>query len=276
MKYVAHNHGHGRRRRRRSRQRQRISVFPGPRVRLERCRRGRRRPLRRVRHAEVDDRRRRSRTRRPCPEEQRRPRRATACRSSRTTARPAASRGTGSRSCWARTDPCLASPGRRASVVLDTRTLAPRRAIVLDGSWSFDARLTHRRDALLHRAPARRRQAALPRPHLRRPLRSPTRGDRRPPGRRGGDGRPARGEGVERPRPLGVHALRAPRRRAVRARPRHREARGVLYRPASAPRLRKRSGGWASSSAATASRYLVLRGRREVAAIDTSTWKVTS
>ena len=49
-------------------------------------------------------------------------------------------------------------------------------------------------------------------------------------------------QGVECRRPLGVHALRAPRRRAVRARPRHGEARGVLRRPAAAPRVRAAVG----------------------------------
>ena len=138
--------------------------------------------------------------------------------------------------------PLPGQSGKTRFVVLDTRTLAPRRAIVLDGSWSFDAvSPTAATLYFTEHLRAGDRPLYRVRTYDARSGRL-ARGDRRPAGRRGGDGRPARGEGVECPRPLGVHALRASRRRAVRPRPRHREARGVLYRPASAPRLRSAVG----------------------------------
>ncbi len=93
--------------------------------------------------------------------------------------------------------PLPGQSGETRFVVLDTRTLAKRRSIVLDGSWSFDAVSPTAGTLVLHRASASGRQAALSRPHLRRALGPPARRDRRPPRRRGGDGRPARREGVE-------------------------------------------------------------------------------
>jgi len=60
--------------------------------------------------------------------------------------------------------PLPGQSGKTRFVVLDTRTPAPRdraRRILV-----VRRRLAHRRDSLLHRAPARRRQAAVPRPHL--------------------------------------------------------------------------------------------------------------
>ena len=138
--------------------------------------------------------------------------------------------------------PLPGQSGKTRFLVLDTKTLAPRRAIVLDGSWSFDA-VSPTASTLYLTEHLRAGDKPLYRVrHLRRPLGQPPRRDRRPPGRRRGDGRPARGEGVECRRPLGVHALRASRRRAVRACARHGEARGVLYRPAAARRVRSAVG----------------------------------
>ncbi len=136
-------------------------------------------------------------------------------------------------------------PGRSGTtrfVVLDTKTLATRRAIVLDGSWSLDAVSPTASTLYLTE-------------HLRagdKPLYRVRTYDARCRRLRGAIVDRLEGEEEMGGQPVarasstgGRWAYTLYARRgdyAVRARARHGEARGVLHRPAAAPRVRKAMG----------------------------------